>query len=255
MAGAREDRNLGPVRKLRDRLRRCCAAYFDDAKELAVEVLAALRLEESRRFARRLEAIDVIRQELGPSYLMNIKDKLGALRDEPLIEIQIGPTPWWNTRLYLVAALGQDLGGAREFVFVDQNRGFLNMALPAEIRHRLQLRWPGLERAYAAFRNEAPTFSAMEGMIWRYPQAVWDTFGLEEKVAKEDVTRTDLEYGLGIHRDAEAVQAEGYRQASELQNAILQRTTQYGAVIRDGRVEGLVEYVELARKRALAQFA
>jgi hypothetical protein len=46
-------------------------------------------------------------------------------------------------------------------------------------------------------------------MIWRYPQAVRDVFGLEEKAAKEDVTRTDLEYGLGIHRDAGTVQVEG----------------------------------------------
>ena len=64
--------------------------------------------------------------------------------------------------LGLVAALAQDLGGAREFVFVDEHRRFLTMAPPAEIRDRLARRWPALEQAYAAFRKEAETVDAIE---------------------------------------------------------------------------------------------
>jgi hypothetical protein len=144
----KKDKNLAPIRKLRGRLKGRCAAYFADEKELALEVLAALRVLESTQFAKQLEAIDVIQQaqELGPSYLMNIQKKLGALGGAPLIEFQIGPTPWWNTRLHLVAALAQDLGGVREFVFVDEERRFLTMAPPAEIRDRLAQRWPALDR-------------------------------------------------------------------------------------------------------------
>jgi hypothetical protein len=73
-----------------------------------------------------------------------------------------GCSPWWNTRLHLVAALSQDLGGTREFVFVDEKRRFLTTAPPREIRCRLGQRWPALEQAYAAFRNGAETIDAVE---------------------------------------------------------------------------------------------
>ena len=75
-----KDKNLKRIRKVRSRLKSRCAAYFADGKELALEVLAALRVLESTRFAKQLEAIDVIQkaQELGPSYLMNIQRKPGG---------------------------------------------------------------------------------------------------------------------------------------------------------------------------------
>jgi len=254
-----KDRNLERIRKLRAKLKSRCAAYFADEKGLALEVLAALRVLESTRFAKQLEAIDVIQkaQDLGPSYLMNIQKKLGALSDAPLIEFQIGPIPWWNTRLYLVAALAQDLGGAREFVFVDTQRRFLTMAPPTEIRKRLAQRWPALEKAYATFRNEAATIGAVERDLWRYPMAVAASFEKEERIAKEDVTALDLERTLGIARDAETVEV-GDKGQLFLQREILGRTAPFTALIRKDRLEGLVEREELARKvadKALAQLA
>ena len=257
---ALKDKNLASIRALRDRLKSRCAAYFSDSKELALEVLAALRVLESTRFAMQLEAIDVIQkgQELGPSYMTNIQSKLGALRQATLVEVQIGPTPWWNTRLYLVAALAQDLGGAaREFVFVDEQRHFLTMASPAEIRARLAQRWPGLENAYAAFREEAPSESAIESGLWRYPMVVAASFGTDEQIAKENVTAQDLEHNLGIARDAETVDVTDKGQVFLLRE-ILGRATPFAALIRDGRLEGLVERQELASKvadKALARFA
>ena len=252
-----KDKNLAPIRKLRGRLKGRCAGYFADEKELALEVLAALRVLESTRFAKQLEAIDVIQkaQELGPSYLTNIQQKLGALGDAPLIEFQIGPTPWWNTRLHLVAALAQDLGGAREFVFVDEERRFLTMAPPAEIRDRLAQRWPALEQAYAAFRNEAATVGDVEQFLWRYPMAVSASFGKDEQSAKQDITAQDLERKLGIARDAETVDVRDKGQVF-LQREILGRAAPFAALIRTGRLEGFVERQELARKvanEALAQ--
>ncbi len=252
-----KDKNPAPIRKLRSRLKPRCAAYFADGKELAVEVLAALRVLESTRFAKQLEATDVIQkgQELGPSYLMNIQKKLGSLSEAPLIEFQIGPTPWWSTRLYLVAALAQDLGGAREFVFVDQDRRFLTMAPPAEIRDRLARFWPSLEQSYAKFRKEAATIDAVERNLWQYPMAVSASFGKEEQSAKEDITARDLERRLGIQSDAETVEVEEKGQVF-LQREILGRATPFAALIRNGRLEGLVEREELARKvaeRALAR--
>jgi Domain of unknown function (DUF4062) len=254
-----KDKNLIHIHKLRGRLKSRCAAYFTDRKELALEVLAALRVLESTRFAKQLEAINVIQkaQELGPSYLMNIQKKLGALGEAPLIEFQIGQTPWWNTRLYLVAALAHDMGGAREFVFVDAQRRFLTMAPPAEIRDRLARRWPALEKAYVAFRNEAATFGAVEQSLWRYPMAVAASFEKDEQSAKEDVTAHDLEREFGIACDAETVDVADKGQVF-LQREILGRAAPFAALIRRGRLEGLVERQELARRvadKALAQLA
>jgi addiction module HigA family antidote len=95
------------------------SGYFATADELAVKVRAALRVPESTRLARQLEATDVIlkAQELGPSYMMNIMDKPGFLGEVQFVELQMGPTPWWNTRLYLVAALAHEFGRTRDFVF------------------------------------------------------------------------------------------------------------------------------------------
>jgi hypothetical protein len=204
-----------------------------------------------------LAAIEVIQrgQELGPSYLMNIKEKMGALRDAPLIEFQIGPTPWWNTRLHLIAALAQEFGTTRELVFVDAERRFLSMASPAEVRLRLAKRQPILEQAYTAFRAEAPTVEAIEQILWRYPLAVAAAFGMPEQGAKEVVTARQLEVELGLVRDAEIVDV-GDKGQVFLQREILGRKTPFAALVREGRLEGLVECKELARKvadKALAQ--
>jgi hypothetical protein len=189
--------------------------------------------------------------------LINIQKKLGALQEEPLIEFQIGPAPWWNTRLHLVAALAQDLGGAREFVFVDKQRRFLTMAAPAEVRKGLAQRWPLLEKAYAAFRKGVVTVGDIERDLWRYPSAVSASFGKDEQIVKEDVTAHDLERGLGIARDAEAVDVVDKGQVF-LQREILGRAAPFAALVREGRLEGFVERQELARKvaeKALAHLA
>jgi hypothetical protein len=78
---ARMDPDPARITSLRARLKKQCSAYFASADELAKEVLAALRVHESTRLAQQLEAIDVIlhAQQMGPSYMMTIKDKLGTL--------------------------------------------------------------------------------------------------------------------------------------------------------------------------------
>src|SRR5262245_8388323 len=85
---ARKDADLARINDLRARLQKKCSGYFTSAGELAVEVLAALRVHESTRLALQLETIDVMlkAQELGPSYLMNIKDKLGLLGEVQFVE-------------------------------------------------------------------------------------------------------------------------------------------------------------------------
>jgi hypothetical protein len=250
---ARKDADLVRISDLRERLKKHCSGYFDSAGELSVEVLAALRVHESTRLTRQLEAIHVMleAQQLGPSYLMNIKDKLGLLGEVQFIEMRIEPTPWWNTRLHLVAALAQEFGRTRAFVFIDGGGKFLLMAAPSEIRHRLALRWPALEQAYGNFRLEAATLEKMEYEIWRYPAFVQNAFGEDEQVAKHCLSARDLEYELGITRNAEVVDVRDKSQLF-LQREILGRQTQFAALVRDRQLEGLVDRELLAQRAAQA---
>jgi hypothetical protein len=154
-----------------------------------------------------------------------------------------------DTRLYLIAALAQEYGATRELVFVDAERHFLAMASPTEVRSRLAQRWPILEMAYAAFRNDVPTLEAVEQNLQRYPRAFSASLGKEEESAKEVVTAWQLERELGLARDAEIVNL-GDKGQIFLQREILGRHTPFVALVRAGRLEGLVERDELARKVA-----
>lgn len=249
---ARKDSDLARISDLRVRLKEQCSSYFASAAELAFEVLAALRVHESTRLAQQLEAIDVMlrAQELGPSYMPNIKDKLELLREVQFVALHIGPTPWWNTRLYLVAALAHELGRTRGFVFIDSEGNFLLMAGPSEICHRLALRWPALEQAYRKFRKVA-TFQNMECELWRYPSAIKEVFGADEQVAQHCLSARDLEYELGIVRDAEVVDVSD-KGKRFLQQEVLARQTPFIALVRDRRLEGLVDRELLARRVAEA---
>ena len=250
----RKDADLARISGLRARLKKQCSAYFANADELAVEILAALRVHESTRLAQQFEAIDVLlkAQELGPSFMMNIKEKhLSVLGEAPLVELRLAPTPWWNTRLYLVAALAQEFGRARGLVFVDGEGRFVLMASPSEIRHRLALRWPALEQAYANFRREAATAEKVGQELWRYPMIVAQAFGADEQTIKHILSARDIEYELGIARDAEIVDVSEKGQRF-LQQEILGRQTRFAALVRDGRLEGLVDRQVLAQRVAQA---
>lgn len=263
-----KDSDLTRIADLHVRLKKTCAAYFSGRSDLAVEVLASLRVLEATRFAKQLDAVVDIQHApaLGPSYLVSIKEKMRAFRDNALVEIQtrVRPpffgvaelVPWWNTRLHLISALADEIGGTREFVFVDGSRKFLIMAPPAEIRRRLARRWPRLEQAYIEFRHAAPSLDSVEENLGIYPQAVMTVLGREESQAKEVVTDRDLESELGIGRDADVVSVEGKGQAFLL-SEILNPPTCFVALTRDGFLEGLIDTRDLARavaNSALARF-
>ncbi len=250
---AKKDADLTRINDLRARLKEKCSAYFASDDEVAVEVLAALRVHESTRLVQKLEAIHMVleAQKLGPSYMMNISEKLGLLGEVQFIEIQIGPTPWWNTRLYLVAALARDFGRTRGFVFVDPDRKFLLMASPSEVCKRLTALWPALQTAYANFRHDAPTMEKLQQEIWRYPQFATQALGQDEQAAMHCLSARDLECELGLARDAEVVDVRDKGQRL-LQQEILGRQTRLVALVRGHILEGLVDREQLTQRVAQA---
>ena len=235
----RKDADLGPIQALRARLKQQCSGYFGSADELAVEVLAALRVLETSSRAARLDAVqEIVRaQGLGPSYMLNIREQLPGLSAHAFIELQLGPTPWWNTRLYLVAALAQELGGVRGIVFVDEKKRFVKACAPGEIRRRLGKQWPALDTAYAAFMHEVPDVSQLGEQLWRYPMHVATALGQEEDVGRHVLSVQDIVDELGMTPIAEVVDADG-KDARFLQREILGRRSPYVALLRGERGGG-----------------
>lgn len=252
----KKDADLTPIQALRTRLKKQCSGYFRNADELAVEVLAALRVLEATSLAERLAAVqEIVRaQELGPSYMANIREQLHTLGECSFIELQLGPTPWWNTRLYLVAALAQEMGSAQGIVFVDDQGQFVRVCAPGEIRRRLGQRWPALDAAYAAFRSEAPTLQQVESELWRFPAHVATALGQQEELARHVLSVRDIADDLGMAANAEVVDIEGKGQRF-LQREILGRLSPYVALLRNERLQGLVDRAKLAERVARAALA
>jgi hypothetical protein len=247
----KKDTNPEKINHLRNKLKERCSAYFSNAEELAVEVLAALRVNESIQTAQQLEAAQVIlnAQQLGPSYMMNIKEKLNLLTEAQFIELQIAPTPWWNTRLYLLASLAIEFNRTEGFVFMDEDGTLLLIAKPSEIVYRLETRWPALKDAYFNLRNSITHIEHLGEQLWRYPGVVSEAFGIPEDIAKHALTSHDLEYDLGIARVAEIVDVRGKGQ-NFLQMEILGRQTQFVALVRERKLEGIIDREKLAHRVA-----
>jgi hypothetical protein len=157
----------------------------------------------------------------------------------------MGPEPWWNTRLHLIASLAEEIGYTRGFVFVDADRHFLAMMSPRELKTRLAGRWPRLRVAYAAFQSGVADLDAVEDQLWAYPQAVQQAYGMDEQQAAQVVSTNDLQRSLGIMQDAEVVDVVGKSQAF-LVREILGRTTPFVALVRNRLLEGLVDRAQLA---------
>ena len=241
------DQDITKITELRTELKKYCAGYFSDAKGLALEVISALDMYKSKVLSKRINVVNEIRQaqQVGPSYIQNLTEKLDALKDAPLLEFEIGTDdkpapPWWNTRLYLLAALADEVYHTRGFAFVEPDRPFLMLAEPKEVRYRLKQRWPVLEEAYQGFRRNVATTDMIVPSLWDYPRAVDTAFGKPEKDGIDVVTAHHLTYELGILRNAEVVDLPD-KNASFLVREVAGRHTPYVAMLRDGKLEGFVD--------------
>jgi hypothetical protein len=250
------DADLTPVLDLRNRWKKRCAAYFDEASDLAVDVLASLRVLESTRKLQQLDAVQVMleAQAFGPSYMMNIQQKLEALKEAAYVEVQIGPVPWWNTRLHLIAALAEEYDRTEEFTFVNAERRFVALAPPAAVRRQLEKRWPILGTTYASFRLKTPTLPLLEEQLWSYPIHVTECLGMDEQFGIEVITRRHLEYDLALPRDGEVVEVADKRPLN-IASEIIGRRSPFVVLERDGQVEGLVHKGTLTAKVAVKALA
>jgi hypothetical protein len=116
------------------------------------------------------------------------------------IEIQLRhPTKpyWWSTRLFLIAALAQDYSRVHAFVFVDgeEDRHFLGLATPTNVRLGLGGRFPSLGDVYELLRagvdQSMPATQQVEHMIKRWSMS---TFAQDGKPVTEE------DFKVGVNR-------------------------------------------------------
>jgi hypothetical protein len=144
------------IRYLRNRLKaERWAAFFKSPDDLAKQVLKSVFQLESTKRVESMEAINQIgATEFGPSFLPKIQEQIEKQGSAEFVILRLGPTPWWNTRLHLAAALGSDFTEILQFVLVDAEGRFLTMAPPTEIRRALAKALPKLEMVYLQSRDQ-----------------------------------------------------------------------------------------------------
>jgi hypothetical protein len=164
-------------------------AFFRSKDDLALKVLTSVFQLESMKKVETVAAIDGINAawDFGPSYLGNIKIQIAELAAAEFIALRLGPTPWWNSRLHLLAALASDFTEIREIVVLDAEGRFMTMASPSEIRRAMTKTFSEFERVYLQCREEARgTFgSEVDAILSHYTANVSVVFkGLEETAIK-----------------------------------------------------------------------
>ena len=159
------------IRYLRNRLKaERWAAFFKSPDDLAKQVLKSVFQLESTKRVESMEAINQIgATEFGPSFLPKIQEQIEKQGSAEFVILRLGPTPWWNTRLHLAAALRSDFTEIRQFVLVDAEGRFLTMAPPTEIRRALAKALPKLEMVYLQSRDQPrnPQISEVDHFILR----------------------------------------------------------------------------------------
>jgi hypothetical protein len=248
------------IRDLRNRLKmERWAGFFRSPDELAKNVLTSLFQYEATKQVEGMEAINEINaaKELGPSYLANIQEQIEQLSSVDFVALRLGPTPWWNTRLHLAAALASDFTEIRQFVILDAEGRFLTMAPPAEIRRALTKALPKLEIAYLRSREKIDKqfgLSEVDQIVSSYPYTVSDVFGKQlEADVKQVVTPANLRE-LGIKAQGEVIEEFGVDRRPRLSSDIVRRHEPYVVLMRDGKLEGIVDRMELAARIASISF-
>ena len=227
---------------------------FRSPDQLTSKVMISVVQLDSMKRVESMEALDKINQaeDLGPSYLGNIKQQIAALAAVDFVCIRLGPIPWWDTRLHLVSALASDFTDIRQFVLLDTKGGFVTMSSPGEIRRGLAKSKPLFEMVYQNARQlaQACPGDEVEQIIFNYPSAVSNALGgqLEQNV-KQVMVPASIR-NLGIKADGEAVEQLLSERQSDLYSDVLRRRRPFVAVMQGDKLEGIVDRTELAARIA-----
>jgi hypothetical protein len=241
------------IREFRNRLKTdTWAAFFTSPDDLSKKAIISLIQYEATKQAEGLAGLDELQSapDLGPSYLPNLRAQIETLGSTGFVSLRIGPTPWWNTRLHLSAALASDFTEIRQFVLLDEQGRFVLMAPPGEIRRALTKAQPKLELAYLKSPEYVPAPSSrIDAILSGYITAVANVFGVPELDAKQVVTPSVLRE-LGIKSEGETVEQVAGESRAALNAEIIKKRSPFVALINDSGVEGIIDRVQLVSRLA-----
>jgi hypothetical protein len=167
---------------------------------------------------------------------------------------------WWSTRLFLVAALVEDYSRIQRLVFVErgEERAFVGMAPPVDVRRALATVWPILEHAYQSLRNNPPSAPGSElsriVLGWNtYPfKPTWQVTPEEDLRVKVDTTSLRKWLAaIGKRLNAEdSVEWHGITRRYLVRSLLFEFTSPYVALLRQGRLDRIVNRLDLALRLA-----
>jgi hypothetical protein len=166
---------------------------------------------------------------------------------------------WWPTRLYLLATLVDEFSTIATLVFVDggPERRFVGMADPSAVRRALATNFPVLEAVYrgtiasvAQQPRSVPDriVEIVNGWPLQYPGVAGATNAPTEMELPR-VSRILLNEWLekaGKHLIRDSVSWSGITDPALYRSLVLDYRSRYVALLRDGRLDRLVNRLQLA---------
>lgn len=142
------------VHRLREELKRdWLAAFFTTPESLASQVAAALSAQRMRKEIMQ-HMIAPLSREVGDAFMVpgqldestgeEIVDWVSTSTTSPTVEIDLEKT-WWSTRLYLLAAMGQELSALQRIIIYDHGK-FVGAVSTGMVRLVLRRIHPEVDR-------------------------------------------------------------------------------------------------------------
>jgi hypothetical protein len=163
---------------------------------------------------------------------------------------------WWSTRLYLLAALIDDFSRVQTVAFVenDAERRFIGMVRPSDIRHALATLSPILETTYVGIRQNhlaALPSDAINPIVTGWAASTFQKDGkvlgeadftdrVNKEVLAEWLTRT------GKHLRNDSIDWDGIIDSRVIRSLVLGYDSPHVALLRNGRLDRVVNRLELA---------
>ena len=189
-----------------------------------------------------------------------------ARPEQELLELNLRDgNYWWSTRLFLAAALAEDYSQIRRLVFVElgDERIFVGMASPGDVRRALANEWPTLELSYQKIRNNPPSVPSPSASEPSKIVVGWDMhqFELNNECMREDDLKLRVKVDtaslnswlgkMGMRLTTESAEWQGITRPYLVQYILTEFDSPYVALLRHRRLDRVVNRHDLALKVAM----
>jgi hypothetical protein len=234
---------------------------FTEPGDLAVAVASAVHLAVADAKTQSL-SVDLssascltMMSSAVPEIITNITRAIAQDVKADVIKVNLGKgTSWWSTRLHLLSALSADYTEVRQIVFEAEGYRFLGMCTPSQARRVLARAFPDVENAY---RESVPTPERMSFNAAEEVSSIVDRFSSEmdelggEQNVKKWVEPHLIEDWPGVSKDC--IDVPGGVVTPLLLESIVRHRAPFVVLVRDGRVEKIVDRSSLATRMAIGE--